>query len=151
MFLLDLVGILALMAMRSIEFWTDAMSSPPTTMLTTVVPVASAMVEVALSFSTMYGAESGALLANWASRSDLWNNSVARSGPLLLLARPLGGHRDHGLGRHCHCLDEGEKRPFSLKGQELCVCVVEEVSPLPPLVSEYVLRRNTTKALQKDF
>jgi len=29
--------------------------------------------------------------------------------------------------------------------------VVEEVSPLPPLVSEYVTRRNTTKALQTNF
>jgi len=128
-FLLDLIGVLASMAMRSIEFCTDAMSSPPTTMLTTAVPVASAMVEVALSSSTMYGAESGALLANWASRSDLWNDSVACSGPPLLLARPLGGHCDHGLGRHCHRLDEGEKRPFSLKGQEQCVCGGGSLSP----------------------
>jgi hypothetical protein len=42
----------------------------------------------------MSGAESGALLANWASRSDLWNDSVARSGPqLLLLARPPLGQQ----------------------------------------------------------
>ena len=108
-------------AIRSIEFWMDAMSSPPTTTLTTAVPVASTMVVVASSSSTMYGAESGALLSNWASRSDLWNDSVARSGPLLLLARPLGGHHDHGLGRHGHRHDKGEKQPFSLKGQEQCV------------------------------
>jgi hypothetical protein len=94
--------------MRSIEFWTDAMSSPT-------------MVVVASSSSTMYGAESGALLSNWASRSDLRNDSVARSGPLLLLARPLGGHHDHGLGRLGHRHDKGEKQPFSLKGQEQCV------------------------------
>jgi len=78
----------------------------------------------------MYGAELSALLANWALRSDIWKDSVVLSGPPLLLARPFGGHHDHGLGRHGHRHDEGKKRPFSLKGQEQCVWpVVEEVLP----------------------
>jgi len=84
----------------------------------------------------MYGAESGALLENWASRSNLGNDSVGRSSQPLLLARPLRRHHDHGLGRHCHRHNKGEKHPFSLKGQEQCVCGGESLSP--PLVSDPV-------------
>jgi len=70
----------------------------------------------------MYGAESGA-------------------------GSPLGGHHDHGLGHHGHSHDEGEKRPFSLKGQEQCVWrMVEEVSPL--LSS---LNRSHVGTLQRRF
>jgi len=59
----------------------------------------------------MSGAESGALLANWASRSDLWNDSVARSGPtppLLLLARPLCAQAGTGGGAKLRAVGEEE-------------------------------------------
>ena len=52
-----------------------------------------------------------------------------------------GGHHNHGRGRHGHRHNKGEKRPFSLKGQEQCVWRVGEVSPF--LLSSLTLQGET--------